>query len=123
MPSYLTINKLVAPGNLKTDNYKTEQEAINRIAELVQMPSYEDAFYVVHPEYHVDYIIADFNAKTITKDTATENSVTVKRNALAGIQRLEGQVTQRRLREAHADSTWLNAQESLIATERSKLTE
>ena len=43
------------------------------------------------------------------------------RNALAEIQRLEGQVTNRRLREAYADSTWLDAQEALIATERGKL--
>ena len=46
-----------------------------------------------------------------------------QRNALAEIQRLEGQVTQRRLREAYADSTWLDAQEALIATERAKLAE
>ena len=46
-----------------------------------------------------------------------------KRNALAEIQRLEGQVTQRRLREAYKDSTWLDAQEALIATERAKLKE
>jgi hypothetical protein len=43
------------------------------------------------------------------------------RNALKEISELEGQVTQRRLREAHADSTWLDAQEALIATERAKL--
>ena len=43
------------------------------------------------------------------------------RNALAEIQRLEGQVTNRRLREAYADSTWLDAQEALIVTERNKL--
>jgi hypothetical protein len=46
-----------------------------------------------------------------------------KRNALAEIQRLEGQVTNRRLREAYADSTWIDAQEALIATERAKLAE
>ena len=45
------------------------------------------------------------------------------RNAIKEIQRLEGQVTNRRLREAYADSTWLDAQEALIATERAKLTE
>jgi hypothetical protein len=45
------------------------------------------------------------------------------RNALAEIQRLEGQVTNRRLRDAYADSTWLDAQEALIATERAKLAE
>ena len=37
------------------------------------------------------------------------------------INRLEAQVTNRRLREAHADPTWLNAQEALIAAERAKL--
>ena len=44
-------------------------------------------------------------------------------NALKEIRELEGQVTQRRLREAYADSTWLDAQEALIATERAKLAE
>lgn len=42
---------------------------------------------------------------------------------LREIHRLESQVTQRRLREAYADSTWLDAQEALIATERAKLKE
>ena len=43
------------------------------------------------------------------------------RDAQAEINRLEAQVTNRRLREAHADPTWLNAQEALIAAERAKL--
>ena len=43
------------------------------------------------------------------------------RNAQAEIQRLEGQITNRRLREAYSDATWINAQEALIATERAKL--
>ncbi len=43
------------------------------------------------------------------------------RNAQAEIHRLEGQITNRRLREAYADATWMNAQEALIATERAKL--
>ena len=37
------------------------------------------------------------------------------------IDRLEAQVTPRRMREAIADPTWINAQEALIAIERSKL--
>ena len=37
------------------------------------------------------------------------------------INRLEAQVTNRRLREAHADPTWLNAQVAVIAAERAKL--
>ena len=43
------------------------------------------------------------------------------RNAQAEINRLEGQITIRRIREACADATWMNAQEALIATERAKL--
>ena len=46
-----------------------------------------------------------------------------KRNVISAIHRLESQVTNRRLREAYADSTWLDAQEALIATERAKLAE
>ena len=45
----------------------------------------------------------------------------VSRDAKEEIRRLEGQVTNRRLREAHADPTWINAQEAKIATERAKL--
>ena len=68
-----------------------------------------------------EFWIVDKDAKTITQDTATENSVTVKRNAQAEIDRLEGEITIRRIREAYTDATWMNAQEALIATERAKL--
>ena len=37
------------------------------------------------------------------------------------IQRLESQITIRRIREAYSDSTWMDAQEALIVIERSKL--
>ena len=68
-----------------------------------------------------DFWIVDKAKKTITQDTATENSVTAKRNALAEIIKLESQITIRRLREAYKDSTWLDAQEALIKTQRDKL--
>ena len=45
----------------------------------------------------------------------------VKMDATVEIERLESQVTQRRLREAHKDSGWLDAQEALIAIEREKI--
>tara|TARA_R110000823_G_scaffold287993_1_gene406223 strand:- start:287 stop:520 length:234 start_codon:yes stop_codon:yes gene_type:complete len=44
-----------------------------------------------------------------------------QRAAIAAIQSLESQVTPRRMREAIADPTWINAQEALIAIERAKL--
>jgi hypothetical protein len=43
------------------------------------------------------------------------------RNAMAEIRKLESQITNRRLREAYKDSTWLDAQEALIKTQRDKL--
>ena len=62
--------------------------------------------------------------KTITQDTATENSVTAKRNASIEIVRLESTVTSRRLRDALASDegkTWVVDVEKLIAVERAKL--
>jgi len=45
----------------------------------------------------------------------------VVRNAMAEIQRLEAQITIRRLREAYKDSTWMDKQDALIKTQRDKL--
>ena len=45
----------------------------------------------------------------------------VKRDAQVEIERLEAEVTPRRIRDAFADPTWMNAQEAKIATERGKL--
>ena len=70
-----------------------------------------------------DFWIVDKDKKTITQDTVTENRANVIKGAMSEIKRLESTVTQRRLREAYADSTWLDAQESLIAAERGKLKE
>ncbi len=50
-----------------------------------------------------------------------EVSYNIYNDALVEINRLEAQVTNRRLREAFSDSTWLDAQEALIAIERAKL--
>lgn len=68
-----------------------------------------------------DFWIVDKDKKTVTQDTVTENSVTTRRIIMREIKRLEEQITSRRLREAYADPTWMNAQEALIATERAKL--
>jgi hypothetical protein len=45
----------------------------------------------------------------------------VYKSAMDEIERLESEVTQRRLRDAYADSTWMDAQEAKIAVEREKL--
>ena len=56
------------------------------------------------------------------KDLAWANNAG-KRDAMREIRRLEDQVTNRRIREMTSQSgkNWMDAQEALIATERSKL--
>ena len=70
-----------------------------------------------------EFWIVDKAKKTITQDTATESSVTAKRNAMTEIQRLESTVTPRRIREmTTADGAkWVDDVEKLIAVERTKL--
>ena len=73
---------------------------------------------------NVDGVDIPLTAEEETARDAEEAAWTAgetARNAQAEIQRLEGQITNRRLREAYADATWMNAQEALIATERAKL--
>ena len=77
------------------------------------------------PRYkNVDGVNVQFTAEEETARDAEEAAYAsgeTARNAQAEIDRLEGQITNRRLREAYADATWMNAQEALIATERAKL--
>ena len=72
----------------------------------------------------VDGVNIPFTAEEETARDAEEAAWTAgetARNAQAEINRLEGEITNRRLREAYTDATWINAQEALIATERAKL--
>jgi len=70
-----------------------------------------------------EFWVVDKAKKTITQDTATENSVTAKRDATEEIHRLESTVTPRRIREmTTADGAkWVDDVEKLIAIERAKL--
>ena len=54
------------------------------------------------------------------QDTWTTEYETWKA-AMDEIDRLEAEVTQRRIRDAFADPAWMNAQEAKIKTERDKL--
>ena len=54
------------------------------------------------------------------QDTWTTEYETWKA-AMDEIERLEAEVTQRRIRDAFADPAWMNAQEAKIKTERDKL--
>ena len=76
-----------------------------------------------------EFWIVDKDKKTITQDTATENSETAKRNAMAEIRKLESQGSPRRLSEALPDDAggsaegraWLKANRDKIIAERAKL--
>jgi len=57
------------------------------------------------------------NAERDAEELAWSNGQAV-RDAEAELARLEGQVTNRRLRDALSDPTWVNAQEALIAAQR-----
>ena len=73
---------------------------------------------------NVDGVNIPLTAEEETARDAEEAAWTAgetARNAQAEINRLEGEITNRRLREAYTDATWMNAQEALIATERAKL--
>ena len=73
---------------------------------------------------NVDGVNIPFTAEEETARDAEEAAWAAgetTRNAQAEINRLEGEITNRRLREAYTDATWMNAQEALIATERAKL--
>jgi len=71
-----------------------------------------------------DFWIVDKDKKTVTQDTATENSFNTLRNAKKEIAKLESTITPRRLRDALANDegkAWVAAVEVKIKTERDKL--
>ena len=60
-------------------------------------------------------------AKTVDELIASADNYVGTKLILQKIRELENEITIRRSREAYKDSTWLDAQEALIATERAKL--
>ena len=73
---------------------------------------------------NVDGVNVPFTAEEESAKNAEEAAWAAgktARDAQVEINRLEGQITNRRIREAFADPTWMNAQEALIAVERAKL--
>lgn len=71
----------------------------------------------------VHYLLTTAEKAEQAARTAAWDAGAVKRGAQAEINRLEGEVTERRKREAilGTDNGWLSAQEALISTERAKL--
>lgn len=92
MPDFITINKIDAQGAiLKYDVYLTEQEAIDRVTELVDL-GFTDAFYVDGAQTAVDgqtcaqntkHWTADAVAKTVNLDTASVTAENLLINMVA----------------------------------------
>jgi len=105
------------------DNKLTKYQPFESEADATVHATKYNGFVVKDIGGNQEFWIVDKDKKTITQDTDTENSVIAKRNALTEIQRLEGSVTPRRIREMTTDAgkKWVEDVEKLIATERSKL--
>ena len=114
---YLSITGVTADKKLaKYKSFEHEVDAISHATEY-------GGFSVKDIGGNQEFWIVDKAKKTITQDTATENTVLAKRNVITEIQRLEGSVTPRRIREMTTDAgkKWVEDVEKLIATERAKL--
>ena len=91
----------------------TQMYAVAVAAGSNKVPTY-DGYNLIVPDVTQEALeqsFADYN----------EASVLVKQAAQNAIATLEAAITPRRIRDAFADPTWINAQEALIAIERAKL--
>jgi hypothetical protein len=107
----------------KMQSYENRSEADAHVARV--LPNYPDAFIVDNPpSYVMDYTTVDVAAKTITYDSSGFDAQKVKDDAQNEINRLEGTVTARRMREALASDdgkAWIAVVEEKIKVERAKL--
>ena len=107
----------------KMQNYDSRAEADAHVARV--LPSYPNAFVVDNPSaYVMDYTTVDVAAKTITYDSSGFDAQKVKDDAQGEINRLEGTVTARRIRDALASDegkSWVALVEEKIKSERGKL--
>lgn len=113
---YLSITGVENNKLTKYQPFETEAEAVAHATQF-------NGFVAEDIGGNKEFWVVDKDKKTITHDTATENSVTAKKNAMAEIERLEATVTQRRIREMTTDAgkQWMDEVEAKIAEQRSKL--
>jgi hypothetical protein len=107
----------------KMQSYENRSRRRGNVARV--LPNYPDAFIVDNPpSYVMDYTTVDVAAKTITYDSSGFDAQKVKDDAQNEINRLEGTVTARRMREALASDdgkAWIAVVEEKIKVERAKL--
>ena len=107
----------------KFQEYSTRELANSHVERV--SGNYPNAFVVDNPSpYVMDYTTVDVAAKTITYDSSAYDAQKVKDDAQGEINRLEGTVTARRMRDALASDegkVWVALVEEKIKVERSKL--
>ena len=107
----------------KHQEYPTREEANAHVARVIE--NYPNTFVIDNPSpYVMDYTTVDVTAKTITYDSTGFDSQIVKDGAQNEIDRLEGTVTARRMRDALASDegkVWVALVEEKIKNERAKL--
>ena len=107
----------------KFQEYSTRELANSHVEKV--SGNYPNAFVVDNPSpYVMDYTTVDVAAKTITYDSSAYDAQKVKDDAQGEINRLEGTVTARRMRDALASDegkVWVALVEEKIKVERAKL--
>ena len=104
-------------------NFATMEEANAHIAMVAE--NYPKAFVVENPPaFGIDYVTVDMDAKTFVYDNVRYDAQKIKDDAQGEINRLEGIVTPRRVRDALASDdgkAWVALVEEKIKSERAKL--
>ena len=107
----------------KLQKYETKVDADAHIARIAER--YPKAFIVENPPaFGIDYVTVDMDAKTFVYDNVRYDAQKIKDDAQGEINRLEGTVTPRRVRDALASDegkAWVALVEEKIKVERNKL--
>lgn len=122
--TYLVIVDTTSDNKIaKMQNYENRAEADAHVARV--LPNYPDAFVIDNPSpYVMDYTTVDVAAQTITYDSSAYDAQKVKDDAQGEINRLEGTITARRIREvlvSDEGKAWIADIEEKIKVERAKL--
>ena len=122
--TYLVIVDTTSDNKIaKMQNYDSRSEADAHIARVIE--KYPNAFVIDNPSpYVMDYTTVDVAAQTITYDSSAYDAQKVKDDAQGEINRLEGTITARRIREvlvSDEGKAWIADIEEKIKVERAKL--
>ena len=103
-------------------NTKATQAEADVILTTLADNGVTEAFSVTDPGVDMKYIVVDPKTNTITVDTTAQKKDIASNTARTELQRLENQVTNRRIRDAINDTenpkAWMATQESLIKVQR-----